>query len=797
MLRNYILVALRSMKRRKLFTCINVIGFGLSMAVCLFIIAIIDGQFSFDAFHERGEHIYRITSHYSGPDGSEQHSATAPAALAGRLRDECSSVDRLTRINTTLQASARNGDRMHTIEGLYTEPDFLKMFSFELLRGNPAQALAAPFTIILTETSAQALFGSSDVLGKHVRLEDVGDFRISGIIRQPPADSHIRFQALASLSTLNSFSKAGGAAADHDGWRVTGSDYLYTMLRPEAESEDLQAYLDVPAQGRAAGDAKLNLSFEAQPLEEIVPGRIIHNPLGRFFPLEALLILIALVLVIMTSAAFNYANLTIAGAMTRSREVGIRKVNGARRGHIFMQFLTDALLTSLLSLLLAIVLLESFLPLLYGWLPGLQQHFEFRYSFRLYLQFFLFSVACGLAAGLVPAQILSRFQPSQILRDFGRLRLLPRLTLRKILIATQLAISLLFIMSGLTVYRQLQYALSYQLGFNSDNIVNVQLFSVDYQRFYNEMIRQPGVVSIAAASVMPCTGSTHHEPVFLKGDTIPFISLATDRHFLPNLSIPLIAGRNFAEHATRQNREIIINEAAVATLHIENPSDAPGRRIELMRNGERVSAIIVGVVADFHSASLVTPMTATMLSNEASRFSYAGIRLAGVVDSSSIAALAETWRGFASNAEFSYEVYKDQIEQSYEVFFIATKLMSFLAALVVILAALGLLGIVVFSLKTRMKEISIRKVLGANFLSLLSLLTRGFLLIIGAAILLATPLAWLMNTAWLQEYAYRIDFGFEIVGLSVLVLCALLMIVIIPQTLSTIFASPLKMLRSE
>ncbi|SDK01050.1 putative ABC transport system permease protein [Catalinimonas alkaloidigena] len=816
MFRNYLRVALRNLRKHRTFSFINLFGLAVSMSVCLLLIQIVNNQRKYDSFHEKGDRIYQVLAK---PSPQNARSNTTPGPLAEALTQDYAVSERVTHLMTGFGGDALVGEPT-TLRGLYADSSVFEVFSFELERGNPLTALREPRSIVLSAEAAALLFPGQDPMGKTFAFEDrhlhplavedtegesvpLGAFTVTGILKKTPRPSHLPMESLVSASTLASLEREGIRPSLLNDWRNFFQTYTYVLLREDQTPDQLQAALDGVAKRYLQPLSDLNeFQFSFRPLAEITPGHLYNNPISIALPIEAYYFLAFLAFLVMSAAALNYTNLTVARALTRAKEVGVRKVTGALRSHLFVQFMGEAVLTALLALVLAVALLNALKPAFTQLWFNQYLKLDLTAEWDVYGWFILFAVGVGILAGIFPALYLTRFQPIQVLRRFSAQR--PgKLTLRKVLTVVQFSLSLVFIISTLLLRQQVQHFLHFAYGFNQNNVVNISLQGNDYERVRTALLKSPQVAEVSGSYYVPSTGFTSGLDVRGPGKT-EFENLndfAADARFFHNLEIPLVAGRLYddAQPETAAHYALL-NEQAVQHYGFASPEQALGAELvvrDMPEGAEERTLQVIGVLKDFQYGTLIEPIRPLIVQYRPALFRYAQVRLQGDALQSAIASLQAQWQEVDPVHPMKYHFYDEQLKINYGLLQDVTAIVGFFSFLAVVIACLGLLGIVTFTAETRVKEVGIRKVLGANVTQVVLLLSRGFLQLLGIAVLIATPLAYFANQLWLQNLANRVDIGAGILFLGICIMLLLGLLTVASQTWRVARANPVNSLKSE
>ena len=795
MIGNYAKIALRNIRRQKVFSFINIVGLAVGMSLCLFAFSLIVSMHRSDAFQAKKDRIYRVVSYITDGERSAEL-ATAPFPLSQALQQR-PEVERVVRIKKNFGGPAVLDDRILQVRGFYADPDFFQIFSFPLAAGDAKTALSEPFSIVLTSELAGKFFSGENPLGRTLGVKGIGDFKITGVLKDvSKLRSHMRFECLASMDTLASQEKQRSVSPVLDEWDGFYDTYVYFLLRKGSEPGGIEAALFDLARERYP-DKNAPPAFSLQALTEISPGR----NLGNFLSAPAVspqtpLLLELIAFLIVGVACFNYANLSLAKAFSRGKEVGIRKALGANRRRLVAQFIGEAVTISMVALLLAFVLFKTVVPRFFGRLlfgaadPSAPVAVSFPFAV-------LLAFAVGVFAGVVPAVLFSRFDPATVLRDVTKARLFSRLTLRRGLAVFQFFVSFFFIITTLVVFLQVRHVDRIDRGFQAGNILNVELKKVDFGVFKQEISGYPGVAGVSASDSILCTGSrgimkvkTPESPDLREID-----GLIVDEDFLTNFGIPLLAGRPFPPRKGREDESFtIINERALSFLHLGSPAEAIGRR--LVFGGGR-SLEIIGVVRDFAYQRTDQEIRPLVLRIMPEYFRYANIRVANGDPGPLLDLIAEKWKALEPYEVFNYSFLEDQISAYQEEGKDLVRALGFLSFLAILIAFFGLLGMAIYDMDARVKEIGIRRILGASSARLVIALSRNFLflLLLGAA--LGTPAAWIVSHMILQTSANRISLGPGIFGAGLLLMLVLGLTTVLSQTVRAAAANPVDSLKYE
>ena len=561
---------------------------------------------------------------------------------------------------------------------------------------------------------------------------------------------------------------------------------------------DLQQILDAIAIKQYKTSKATRYSLKAEALDDIMPGRAIGNVTNTALPQGVLIFLSILSFIIMLSACLNYTNLSMARSLTRAKEVGIRKVSGATRKQVFSQFITESILVSLVSLGIAVLLLMALQPLFTKlWFNRFFQ-ISFEYSPSIILLFLGFSLVVGLIAGLLPAIYISVFNPTQIFKSINSIKIFRGLTIRKVLLVTQFSVSLIFIISSILIYLQTVHVFNFDYGFNKDNVVNVKLYKTEnFQRFAQSVRSNPEIIAISACSSPPSSGTQNGTMVYKSDQTKDSLQtnyLDIDQQCLNVWDIKLVAGKNLPDMpADHDERYVLINEKMVSAFRYPSVHAAVGQ--QLVVDGKNLE--IAGVVRDFQFLEVNRGNAPLMLRNRLQEFGYATVRIKAKSASSSVAFLEKTWKKVNPQTKFEYVFFDSQLRFLHSMMKDTSSIIGILALLAVLVACLGLLGMAVYTAETRRKEVGMRKVLGSSVRQLVILLSKNYLLLLAISILVATPIAYVLNDLWLNFFVSRVKLGAPVLLLGIGLLSSISIGIVFSQAWRVSRINPVKSLRAE
>ncbi len=791
MFRNFFKTAIRNLSKNKFFTILNVIGLALGMSLSLLFIALLAFLSRFDDFHPNKDRIYRVTTQLYDKQQNPRL-ASAPAGLAQQLQ-HFTGVEQVVRIHRSLYGNAVYGQQKIQLSGYFADPGFFELFNYPLLRGSKATALTNPNSIVLAETEATKIFGAKEPIGEIIDIEGYGPFLITGICKDLPLNTHMQFGAIASYSSLLSNQKAGipNSAAE---WTSFEGSFVYMLLSKDADPGNINLFLDRLAKDQYARE-NVKAAFKLQSLQKITPGPELGDPIGSNWSYLLLFITGSITLIVLIPACANYINLSISQTLQRMKEIGVRKVMGGKRKQIVMQFIVESTTIMLVALLLSYVIYElirkDFISQMVETSPV-----DLSPTWETFMGFLLFAVLVGIIAGIVPGLYFSKITPIVALKG-KELKTSGRSYFRKIILTVQFVISLGFIMAVVIMMRQYQYSVNYDLGFEKERVLDVDLQNVNPQVFKNEFQKLPVVKHISMSSHILGIGSAAER--YLKTpdrfDSIAVSSMSVDDAFITNMKLTFVAGRDFSRNNPENARFIIVNEAFVTSLKLQEPSEAINSIITLTDSSV---FRIAGVLKNFHYAGLKKAIAPFFFEYNPDKFVYANMKLEGSDAISSITAMEKLWKKIGGTGKFTAQLFSEEIKEAYNFYIMIMKLWGFLGLLAITVACLGLLGTVSFTIKKRVKEIGIRKVLGATAKSLVLLLSKDFVLLMIIAGAITIPVMYFLFTHLLASTQYySIHVGFLEIFVSLLMMLFLGLTTILSQTLKAANANPVDNLRTE
>lgn len=797
MLSSYIKTSGRSIIRNKLFSFINIIGLAISMSVGLLVIGMLSDMLSYDKFHKNYDRIYRVTSRYQYLDRLDPDAyATTSLIAANSIRESLAGIEDQVVFEGGFNCDVSHEQKTVFLSGLWSNESLFNVFSFEMVSGDPLTALKEPYSLVLTETSAKKLFGKTDPMGKLVMAFKDQQYIVTGVMKDLPKFSHLKFDMLGSLSTrLITMEENKGEMT----WDNMWSAYVYLLLPANADLENLQNNLNriSTENDKTVKNTKIRLAL--QPLSKIALGEDLNNSIGPVMSTGDVWMIGLLATVVILSACFNYTNLSIARSLRRTREVGIRKVIGALKIHVFGQFVVEAIIISLFSLVLALLLFLSLKPFFLSLMPNLNEMLQLDPSVSLILYFVLFAIITGIAAGIFPALFFSKINPIQVLKDISTIRIFRNVNMRKALIVVQYTISLMFIAATLIGLRQYNYLVSFDLGYNTENILNIRLQGNKAELLVKELSEIPEVKEISKSQIITSIGNywgtqmTYNDPI----DSIFVNYNGVDEHYISLHEIKLIAGRNFNSHSGKaEETEVIVNEDVLKRFNIGNGD--PLKAIDEIVTVDKKKVKIIGVIRNFHYGRVDNRRVAEVILRYNNDGQYLNAKVISADWPATLSKIEKAWKKIDDVHPIEAEFFSDSIKRAYSGISAMIKMIGFLAFLTICISLMGLFGMVVFTTETRLKEISIRKVLGASEANLVYILSRNFLLLLLLSGFVALPATYFFfDKIALTEITNRAPISIVELLAGVLAVMIIAFLMIGAQTLKMARTNPAQVLKNE
>ena len=794
MFKNYFKTATRHLSKNTFFTTLNVFGLALGMSVNLLFVAMFVFAYRFDDFHLNKEHIYRVITHVEDRHENPSY-ASAPIGVSQLLKGDVAGVEKVVPIHQSLPRNVRYEDIEMPINGYFVDAEYLSMFNFPLLQGDVATSLTKPNTIVVTEAAAARIFGDKDPMGELVLIEPFGEVTVTGVAEDMPKNTHLKAEALVSFATLTSH-HGPSFTDDEDHWTNFYNSYAYLQLSDNSSPAAIEALLNGVAKEKYTAP-EFQASFELQRLDKIVPGPELDNDMGNEYSYQELALLGILPMLILLAACSNYVNLSISQSLTRMKEIGVRKVMGGHKRQIFTQFVMESTIIMLLAVTLSYLFFEIIRDEALS-LTASHEWVDLDPTLGTLAGFLTFALLVGLVAGVVPALHFSRISPIQALKGKEpQTKKGGLFSLRKAVITSQFILSIGFTMAVVIMAQQHRYSLNYDFGFDQEKVINVDLQQADPQLVRNEFEKLSFVPLVSMSSHPLGAGGVPglHVKRAADSDSMYASRMAIDENFITNMGLHFELGRGFTHDAGENSRLIIVNEVFARTLSPDDPSGAIDQVVILPDKRE---VRVVGMVRDFHYASLQSSIGNFFFEYVPDNFRYANFHLQSTNESQAFSEMEAAWKSIGNSADFKAEFLADQIRDAYAFYNKIVKIWGFLGLLAITLACLGLLGTVVFTVKNRVKEVSIRKVLGASSESLVYLLSKDFIVLLAIAGIVTVPSVYILMEMVLQEgQYYHAPIGAFEALTSLAVVLVLGLTTIFSQTLKAANRNPVDNLRMD
>ncbi|MGN6212811.1 ABC transporter permease [Parafilimonas sp.] len=819
MFKTYLKTAWRNVMKSKMFSFINIIGLSVGLTCCIMITLYVLNETSYDKYQKNADNIYQVGSEFIGL-GNFKKMPNTPAALGETMKNVFPEIEQTTRIaklfsedKTLLQFNEGSGNvkSFYETKGYLADSTFFSMFTYDFVEGQPQSALDNPNTVVLSEDVARKLFGGQPALNKvvHISSSTNGDhdFMVTGVFKPIDKPSHIDGRFFMSMM--------GGAMEErirNQGPNLATNNYFFTylQLKPGANVANLEAKFPAFVDKYAGSDLKAVGFSKKQflvPLKQIHLNEDVKNNVTPGGSVTYLYILGSIALFTLLIACINFMNLATAQSAKRSAEVGIRKVLGAQKKLLVTQFLGEAVLMSIAALLLALAFTKLLLPL-FNEVAGKQLSLSFIDNIGLITAFAALAVITGLIAGSYPAFYLSSFNPAKVLK--GKFsNSLSAITLRKALVVFQFIISVVLIVASVVINNQMKFLRSADLGFEQNQQVVIPLRSGHAKEMYsalkNELLKKSYVSNVGASLYYPGISNVADNIFFKDGQNMQegkdVKMNYIDTRFLQTLDIKPLAGRTFSDDYYAQDTTsgaVVLNESSLKSLGFANAQQAVNQKLHSTFNGTTYNFNIVGVVKDFHYEDLHLPIGPFgFMLNTPPQFNYAIVHIKSNDMAAALKAVQNTWHGLNASEPFDYSFLDKDFQENYDAENKLSAIVGDFTIIAILISCLGLFGLATFSAEQRIKEIGVRKVLGASVSSIVALLSTDFLKLVGIAVIIASPLAWLIMKKWLQSFAYRTHISWTVFLITALVAMLIALLTISVQAIRAAVANPVKSLRTE
>lgn len=806
MLYNYLKIAFRSLLKYRFIFFTNLFGLTVGFTCCLLIFVYILHELSYDKYHKNADRTYRVTRLFRNAETgiTNLHLGAVAPPFAPLLQNDFREIEKITRILPGGTTSLRYQDKVfNERDMLFADEQFLNIFTVNVTKGNPANALKDPYTAMLTEEIAEKYFGREDPMNKLIRLDNQVNFKVTGVFKSLPSNSHFHPSLLLSFNTLKD-SAIYGERNLRTNWG-NNAFYTYMLLPANYDPKKLEAqfpafldrHLDPGAPVKSSRWTQLSL----QKLTDIHLHSHLDSELEENGDIKRVYIFSAIALFILLIACINYMNLSTARSVLRAKEIGIRKVVGAERRELIFQFLSESTLITWMAMLLAFGLTWQLLPLLNN-LSGQTLSINALFRWQIIIPLLLTPFVVGLIAGIYPALFMSSFKPIKVLKGFMKTGG-ANISFRQVLVTAQFAISIMLIIATAVVFRQLRYMQEKSLGFDRNHIITMRsqgTLNNNFETFRTELLANTNIKNVARSSRIPtgrlldAQGSSIQRGDSLAPTQADIKFVRVDHDFISTYGVKMLAGRSFSRDYGLDTAGFMINQAAVSVLGLKSNQEAIGKNFTY---GDRKGKII-GVFNDFHFESMhqkILPLI--MLMPETPNYGRISVKIAGNNMTAALAHIESTWKKFLPETPFDYTFMDENFDRLYESEQRQGTIFTIFAGIAIAIACLGLFGLSAFAITQRIKEIGIRKVIGASVPNIVTLLSKDFLKLVVIAAVIAFPVAWYAMHNWLQDFAYRSTIPWWIFAGAGIIAAAIALFTISFQAVKAATANPVKSLRSE
>jgi putative ABC transport system permease protein len=808
MFRNYFKLAVRNLLKNKGFSAINIFGLSIGVATCLLISLYIFNELSFDNFNEKADRIYRINADIKFGE-SPQALAVNPDPMASTLVKEFPEVEAAVRFRDYGSSLVKKGNQnIKETKIIYTDSSVFDVFTLPFVTGQAKGSLSAPHTMVITESAARKYFKSTDIIGESLKFDNTDDYKITGVIKDLPENSHFNFDFFLSLE--------GVEEAHRNSW--LGFNFgTYIVLKagtsPTSFQNKLKSILDkylFPQAGQVMNINREDFEKSGNYVKlSLIPLQSIHlhsdriAELGINNDIQVIYIFAAVAIFILIIACINFMNLSTARSANRAREVGVRKVLGTVKTQLIAQFLMESVLMSFIAFAIALILVAILLPFL-NQLSGKNLSYTSFLTPGFIAALIGGALVTGIMAGIYPSFYLSSFKPIQVLKG-GVATGFKRSYLRSGLVVFQFFISITLIISTIVIYRQLQFIKEKKIGFNKEQVVIVKdayVLDKKSETFKNEVLKYPEFIAGSQSGYLPVTPANRSEEALFAGTVIDNNKAVSsqlwsvDEDYLNTFGMEILSGRNFKKEMITDSNSVVINETAAKLFGFKNPVGEKISMLDDFKTGTTKIFTILGVVKNFHYQSLRQNIGALTMrlnrNNNAISF-----RIKGVNASTALDHIKTAWKSVAPSEPLSYSFLSEDFDAMYRSEQRSGQIFISFAVLAILIACLGLFGLAAYAAEQRVKEIGIRKVLGASVPQIFSILSKDFLKLVVIAAIIAFPLAWWMMDVWLRDFAFRVNIGWWVFVIAGFIATFIALVTISFQAIKAAVANPVKNLRTE
>lgn len=793
MIKNYLLIAMRKLAKQRIYALLNVLGLGMSVGCSILIFLLLRHHTGFDTYHPRGEQIFRVVMDVKTENVMPFRGVPNPMARA--LREECPIVEKSAmrsaeaEVLISIPNASGGKDKYKEVEKFaWTEPEYFEILNLPMVRGD-YHALSEPNTVVLSERIARKYFGNSEAIGRTIRHNNKLDLRVVGIMKDLPKQTDYKHEILSSWIT---YGQVAGNAEELNKWDgARGENYCFALLKPGHSVAEMDPVMADFRRRHPHPESADLFQYKAMPML----GLHFDTDYGAGMDKKYLWALGLIGFFLLITACVNFVNMATAQALTRAREVGVRKSLGSTRMQLFWQFMAETGLIVFSALLVGALLAWQGLPFLNAWM---KEDLDINASLAGSLGIFILILGILLTflAGFYPGLMQSGFKPVISMKGAGETPKAGGFPLRRVLVTTQFAISQMLIIGAAVITAQLQFSKDADWGFRPGAVLTLDVpEKAKMKTLKQELSALSGVKSVSLCYMPPASSSNNHNGIQFdnrpKGEAWLLNDKPADENYLETFGLQLVAGRNLVPSDTFW--EVVVNETFVKKLNLPTPEDVLNRKVVM----GGVAGTIVGVVHDFHNWSMAEPIAPIALSSRSSSYLTCAIQLQSGNPAPTLNQIQEVWEKQFPEHYYEKHFMDESLEQFMETEIMIMRLVRFFAGIAVLIGCLGLYGLASFMVMRKRKEVGIRKTLGASMGGILWLFGKEYARLIFIAFLIAAPFAWWAMNGWLQDYAYRISIGFGIFAASFLLTLAIAVLTVGVQSLRAALANPVNALKSE
>jgi putative ABC transport system permease protein len=798
MFQNYLKIAIRNLWKNKLFSFINITGLAIGVTCCILIFLYVQNELSYDKFHTKADRIYRVTSFIQQENKNDVFAPTSPM-VATSIQQGFPEVQKIVRITNVGGPIAYKDKRFYEIKAWYVDSTFFETFTYPLVSGDPSKVLSAPYSMVVTESAAKKYFGNEDPVGKMLKFNDTLSLMVTAVAKDVPANSHFSFDAVVSRSTLlQSHKHIPDWIVNNDKSWFNCDSYVYILLKDHADAKAFEkkanAYLD-----KETVDDKKNLGMwmnvRIQPLADIhLHSHLEHEvPYTNNSDIKYVYIFSATALLILLIACCNFINLSTARSLNRSKEIGLRKVIGARRSQLIAQFLGESVTYTFIASLLSLIFLMFSIPLFNSFLGA-----TLKLNMDVLWIFVIIIVTVGFLAGLYPSLLMSSFEPIRSLKGkvtHGTLDVI----FRKGLVVFQFTIAIALIIGISVILKQLNYIQNRNLGLSKDQLLTISVKGQGRKvsTYVDEIKKNPQIVdaTLNSFSFRGVADITLLPEGFAQNELTASPVIAVDENFLNTMQIKILEGRGFSkDFPTDATEAFMVNEAAVKEFRWKTPKNAIGKKVDWAFGK---SGKVIGVVQNFNFNSLRENIRPMLIHIWPQWYGWVTVRVKTTDMIGTVKQLETTWKEVCGDAPFKHFFMREEFDALYRSEKNMRSVLTAFTILSVLVACLGLFGLAAFTIKQRFREIGIRKVLGSSVSGIVKLLSKDFLKLVAVSIVIAVPAGWYFMNKWLEDFAYRTEIGagvFIIAGVAALLIA---FATVALQAAKAALSNPVKSIRTE